>query len=340
MLIEKNRAYEGVFYVGVKSTGIFCRPTCPAKKPKKENCEFFAQAKEALLASFRPCKRCRPLSAPSSLSPEVKTLVDAIEKNPEKKWTDKDLDALSFSANTTRRQFKKQFGMTFIEYARSRRMGMAFKHIRSGEAIIDAQLESGYDSSNGFRDAFAKIMGAVPTKSTGVKLLYSAWIDTRLGAMLAIADDEALLLLEFVDRRGLEKEIERLRNKLQAAIVPERTAIILQIEEELHAYFRGDKLSFSTPIRLLGTPFQQRVWRELQQIPVGTTLSYKGLAAKLEHPTAIRAAARANGANQLAIVVPCHRVIQTDGGLGGYAGGLPRKDWLLQHEKEAKLKRT
>lgn len=166
MLVEKNSNYEGVFFVGVKTTGILCRPTCPAKKPLKENCEFFSTAKEALLASYRPCKRCEPLSNPTKLSPAVKLLVDAIEKNPEKKWTDKDFDELSISANTARRQFKKQFGMTFIEYARSRRLGLAFKHIRGGNSIINAQIESGYESGNGFRDAFSKTMGRFLTNQT------------------------------------------------------------------------------------------------------------------------------------------------------------------------------
>lgn len=159
-LIAKNSEYEGVFYVGVKTTGVFCRPTCPARKPKFEHCEFFATAQQALLASFRPCKRCRPLSHPNHVSDLVQTLVAAVETNPEKRWKDKDFQALSVDASTARRQFKKRFGMTFVEYARARRMGLAMKHIRTGKAIIDAQLSTGYESSSGFRDAFSRIMGA------------------------------------------------------------------------------------------------------------------------------------------------------------------------------------
>ncbi|MBC2130790.1 bifunctional transcriptional activator/DNA repair enzyme AdaA [Listeria innocua] len=333
MLVEKNSNYEGVFFVGVKTTGILCRPTCPAKKPLKENCEFFRTAKEALLASYRPCKRCEPLSNPTKLSPAVKLLVDAIEKNPEKKWTDKDFDELSISANTARRQFKKQFGMTFIEYARSRRLGLAFKHIRSGNSIINAQLDSGYESGNGFRDAFSKTMGDVPHKSKDITILYSAWLETKLGSMLAISDDDSLLLLEFVDRKGLETEIKKLRMRLNAAITPEKTVIIQQIEAELARYFNGELIDFKTPIRYIGSDFQQSVWNELRRIPVGETISYKSLAEKLGRPTASRAVARANGANQLSIIVPCHRVINTNGALGGYGGGLARKEWLIKHEK-------
>ncbi|WP_339169743.1 trifunctional transcriptional activator/DNA repair protein Ada/methylated-DNA--[protein]-cysteine S-methyltransferase [Paenibacillus sp. FSL H7-0943] len=338
MLVEKNSNYEGVFFVGVKTTGIMCRPTCPAKKPLKENCEFFATAKEALLASYRPCKRCQPLSNPTKMSPEVKRLVEAIESNPERKWTDKDFDELSISANTARRQFKKQFGMTFIEYARSRRLGLAFKHIRNGDSIINAQLESGYDSSNGFRDAFSRTMGTVPNHSKQIKVLYCTWIETILGSMLAISDEESLLLLEFVDRKGLENEIKRLRTRLNATILPEKVAVLHQIEEELKLYFTGELTEFTTPVRYLGSDFQQKVWNELRKIPLGQTASYKELAEKINNPSACRAVARANGTNQLSILVPCHRVINSNGELGGYGGGLARKEWLIKHESNRSLK--
>ncbi|OZQ63953.1 bifunctional transcriptional activator/DNA repair enzyme protein Ada [Paenibacillus sp. VTT E-133280] len=332
MLVEKNSNYEGVFFVGVRTTRIMCRPTCPAKKPYKENCEFFATAKEALLASYRPCKRCQPMSNPTKMSTEVKLLVEAIELNPERKWTDKDFDELSMSANTARRQFKKQFGMTFIEYARSRRLGLAFKHIRNGDSIINAQLDSGYDSSNGFRDAFSRTMGTVPNHSKQIKVLYCTWIETILGSMLAISDEECLLLLEFVDRKGLENEIKKLRTRLNATILPEKVPVLAQIEEELNLYFEGKLTEFRTPIRYIGSDFQQRVWNELRRIPVGQTVSYKELAEKINNPAACRAVARANGANQLSILVPCHRVINSNGESGGYGGGIARKEWLIHHE--------
>ncbi|MBP2622803.1 bifunctional transcriptional activator/DNA repair enzyme AdaA [Streptococcus oricebi] len=334
MLLEKNSDYEGIFYVGVKTTGIFCRPTCPARKPKKENCEFFETAKEALLASYRPCKRCRPLTSPTLLSPEVKKLVEAIERNPEKKWTDKDFDELAISANTARRQFKKQFGMTFIEYARSRRLGLAFDYIRNGKSLINAQQEIGYDSSNGFRDAFVKIMGTQPKKHQSLHLLTAKWLETELGSMIAIADEEVLYLLEFVDRRGLEKEIENLRKKFNAAIIPGTNQILTKLEDELSKYFKGQLSHFSIPLaENLGTPFQKQVWKLLREIPLGSTISYKELAIKMGNEKASRAVARANGTNQIAILIPCHRVINSNQELGGYSGGVYRKEWLLKLEK-------
>lgn len=332
-LLDKKSEYEGVFYVGVTTTGVFCRPTCPARKPRIENCEFYETAEEALLASFRPCKRCRPLSHPNQVSDLVRLLVDAVEENPEKRWTNQDFQKLSVDASTARRQFKKRFGMTFVEYARARRMGLALKQIREGHAVIDAQLSTGYESSSGFRDAFSRIMGAAPTRSGHHHILKASWLDTRLGPMIAIADEEALYLLEFVDRRGLEREVERLRLRTKSAIIPGYAGPICSIERELGAYFEGESTEFKTPLFLLGSPFQQEVWDHLLQIPPGRTSSYGEIATTMGRPTAYRAVAQANGANQLAIVIPCHRVIHTSGELGGYGGGLSRKQWLLNHEK-------
>jgi len=333
-LLGKKSEYDGVFYVGVKTTGVFCRPSCPARKPKFENCEFFETVQEALLSSFRPCKRCHPLSHPHQVSKLVATLVNAVETNPEKRWKDRDFQKLSVDASTARRQFKKRFGMTFVAYARARRMGLAIKHIREGNSIIDAQLDAGYESSSGFRDAFSQIMGTAPTLSGHQKILKTSWVDTRLGPMIAIGDDESLYLLEFADRRGLEREVERLRQRTESAILPGMTEPLHSIETELNQYFDGTLKTFKTPLVFLGSSFQKRVWEELQKIPFGETRSYAQLAITIGNPSAFRAVANANGANQFAIVVPCHRVINSNGELGGYGGGLPRKKWLLEHERQ------
>ncbi|WP_248924142.1 bifunctional transcriptional activator/DNA repair enzyme AdaA [Paenibacillus hamazuiensis] len=335
-LIDKKSEYEGIFYVGVRTTGVFCRPTCPARKPKFENCEFFETAKEALLASFRPCQRCRPLSHPGHVSELVRKLVNAVEENPEHRWTEEDFRKLCVDASTARRQFKKRFGMTFVEYARARRMGTALKHIRAGGAVIEAQLSAGYESGSGFRDAFSRIMGAAPAHLGNQQILKASWLDTRLGPMIAIADEQALYLLEFIDRRGLEREIERLRRKTKSAVIPGSTPPIDSIEKELHDYFEGKLAEFKTPVKLLGSPFQKKVWDELRKIPPGQTISYGEIASAIGNPNGYRAVAQANGANQLAIVIPCHRVINLNGTLGGYGGGISRKQWLLEHEKNGR----
>src|SRR5438445_4361373 len=162
-------------------------------------------------------------------------------------------------------------------------------------------------------------------------VLKSAWLDTPLGPMLAIANEQALYLLEFIDRRGLEREIERLRSKIKAAIIPGRTHHTDSIEHELTLYFAGTLKEFKTPVHLLGSPFQQSVWHTLITIPYGHTASYAQEAIAMGKPSASRAVANANGANQLAIIIPCHRIIHSNGDLGGYGGGIARKQWLLNH---------
>ena len=331
-LLDKNSEYDGLFYVGVKTTGVFCRPTCPARKPKFENCEFFQSAQQALLAGFQPCKRCRPLSHPQEVPEFIQQLVEAVEAQPEKRWQSADVRKLYIDPSTARRQFQRRFGMTFIEYARARRLGLAMKQIKDGAAVIDAQVNAGYGSGSGFRDAFNRILGAVPSLAGQNHILEAAWIDTKLGPMIAIAGEDKLFLLEFVDRRGLEREIERLRVKAKAAIIPGRTEPIDQIEAELHQYFAGSLAEFKTPLYMLGSDFQKLTWEALLKIPYGETRSYSEIAASIGRPSAVRAVARANGANQFAIVIPCHRVIHADGDLAGYGGGLARKRWLIDHE--------
>lgn len=163
--------------------------------------------------------------------------------------------------------------------------------------------------------------------------LFQAWLDSPLGPILAIADEEKLYLLEFEKSRGLEREIERLRHLTSSTIVQGITAPISSIESELKAYFEGSLKTFKTPIHILGSPFQKKVWQALMEIPYGQTRSYGEQAKAIKKPTACRAVAGANGANQLAIIIPCHRIIQTNGSLGGYGGGIERKQWLLDHEK-------
>lgn len=166
----------------------------------------------------------------------------------------------------------------------------------------------------------------------------AAWLDTAAGSMLAIADEEALYLLEFAGRHGLKQEVERLRQKTKSTIVLGYTQPIRSIERELNQYFEKKLRKFNTAIFFLGSPFQKQVWEELQKTPLGETRSYSDIAVAIGRPSACRAVAQATGANQLAIVIPCHRVIHANGKLGGYAGGITCKKWLIAHEKECQSK--
>jgi AraC family transcriptional regulator of adaptative response/methylated-DNA-[protein]-cysteine methyltransferase len=165
------------------------------------------------------------------------------------------------------------------------------------------------------------------------KTLFRTTITTPLEAMIAIADDKVLYVLEFLGRKNLQKEIEHLQQKTQSSIVEGTTAPIKSIEKELQDYFAGKLKIFKTPLQLFGTPFQKTVWNMLQKIPFGQTWSYEQLAMELGKPSAFRAVAHANSKNQLALIIPCHRVINKNGRLGGYGGGISNKQWLLEHEK-------
>jgi AraC family transcriptional regulator, regulatory protein of adaptative response / methylated-DNA-[protein]-cysteine methyltransferase len=331
-LLQRDPTYDGVFYVGVATTGVFCHPTCPARKPKFTNCTFHETAQEALLAGYRPCKRCQPLSHPSRVPPIVAQLVAAVEAQPEKRWRAQDVRDMYIDPSTARRLFRQRFGMTFIAYARARRMGLALQHIRKGASVIETQITTGYESGSGFRDAFTRIMGDAPARAGDGLALQAAWLDTQLGPMLAVADEDAVHMLEFVDRRGLEREVARMRKALGAAIVPGNNAPLRAIAAELEAYFAGELRQFETPLVLHGSDFQREVWRALLDVPYGETRSYLQIAEAIGNPAAVRAVGRANGANQIAIVIPCHRVIGADGSLTGYGGGMARKRWLLDHE--------
>ena len=334
-LLERDAQFDGIFFAAIKSTGIFCHATCRARKPKFENCDFYERAEEALLAGYRPCKICQPLSYPHQLPEEVRMLITAVEANPEKRWREEDFKRLGLHSATARRQFKEVYDMTFVQYARARRMGLAFKNIKDGQTVIDQQLAMGYQSSSGFNDAFSRIMGN-PVKKTTIKVLTAAFIATPIGRMLALADEEYLYLLEFENRRGLEREIERLRSRLNARIIHGTNTLLQQLEKELAAYFSGTFAGFTIPLYLSGSAFQQAVWKLLQKIPLGETATYKDLALKLGDSNKVRAVGNANGANQIAILIPCHRVIASDGSLGGYGGGKERKKYLLELEKRIK----
>ena len=333
-LIARDPAYDGHAFVGVRTTGVFCRLTCAARKPHFENTRFFATIPACLEAGFRPCLRCRPLDQAGGREPLVALLLSRMEQDPDRSWSEEDLVALQLDPSTVRRAFKRHLGMTFLDLARLRCLGRGMDRLAAGAPVIDAQLEAGYASDGGFRGAVARLVGDCPARLRSRDLLKADWIETPIGAMLAVADPHALHLLEFFDRKALPTELTRLRERTHSSISFGRTAPITQIEAELRAYFDARSATFSTSLAQPGSAFTRRVWQELAAIPPGITRSYAGLAAALGRPSAVRAVARANGANQIAIAIPCHRVIGSDGSLTGYGGGLWRKQWLIAHERK------
>jgi len=260
-LLRRDPDYDGRAFVGVTSTRVFCRLTCPARKPKLENCRFFPTAQQCMAAGFRPCKRCRPVGAEADSDPVIQKLLDQLNLDPSRRWREDDVHALGIDPSTARRAFQRHFGMTFLQFARMRLLGRAIGSLRGGGDVISAQLGAGFESGSGFRAAFGRLLGISPGSLSRRAELLADWIETPLGAMVAVADQRSLHLLEFIDRRALPRELGK--------------------------------------------------------------------------PSAVRAVARANDANQLAIVIPCHRVIGADGSLTGYGGGLWRKQRLIELEQDA-----
>jgi AraC family transcriptional regulator of adaptative response/methylated-DNA-[protein]-cysteine methyltransferase len=333
-LLARDAAYDGQAYVAVSTTGVFCRLTCPARKPKPQNCTFYRSAGACLEAGYRPCKRCHPLQPAAASDPGVAALLAALEARPAHRWSEADVTAMGYDLSTIRRSFKRQFGMTFLEMARQRRLREGFTALSGGSKVIDAQLDASFASPSAFRAAFARLLGRAPGAFSSDPLLLADWITTPLGDMVSVSSRSQLHLLEFFDRKALKGELARLEKHAKGRLGIGSTAPGEQIRAELADFFAGRSARFETPLAYHGAAFAAAGWDELRRIPPGGTRSYSGIARSLGRASATRAVARANGANQIALVIPCHRVLGADGALTGYGGGLWRKQKLLEIERQ------
>ncbi|MDP4289871.1 MAG: methylated-DNA--[protein]-cysteine S-methyltransferase [Bacteroidota bacterium] len=337
-LVDKDAAFEGTFIAAVKTTGIFCRPTCSARKPKRKNVEFFRTPREAILHGYRPCKICNPLLQSGYTPDYISEILKEINNNPSVRIKDWDLKKRGIEPSKIRRWFMKNHGITFHAYQRMYRINTAFKKIQDGDSVTAAAFDTGYGSLSGFNDSFKAVFGVSPSNSKHQVVIDLTRLETPLGPMFAGATEEGVCLLDFTDRRMLETEFKQLSKLLNATIVQGENPHFALLRQQLDEYFEGKRKSFTIPLVTPGSAFQQSVWRELQNIPYGTTRSYKQQAVALKSPESVRAVANANGMNRIAILIPCHRVIGADGSLTGYGGGLWRKKWLLDLENEYQLK--
>jgi len=359
--LASDAEYDGLFLTGVRTTGIFCRPSCSARKPRPENVEFFRSIEEALAAGYRACLRCRPMDLPGGTPEWVAGLLAEAEREPERRWRESDLLARGLNPDRVRRWFRAEYGMTFHAWQRARRLGGALAALREGQGVLHAAWDHGFESPSGFSDAVRRLTGEGPARSRDTRTVHLRRLETPLGPMLAGAVDaprggelddsgrddseraedvaSGVCLLEFTDRRMLARQLQVLQRRLRATFLPDApggSAVLDALAEELERYFAGALRSFRAPLVLAGSEFQRAVWQRLRAIPCGETLSYADLARALGQPSAVRAVARANGDNRLAILVPCHRVIGSDGQLTGYGGGLWRKQWLLDLERRGR----
>lgn len=338
-LCERDSQYDGLFFVGVRTTGVFCRTVCSARKPKLANVDFYRTVNDALSAGFRPCKKCRPLEVAGSPPGWLRPLLAEFEKDIGRRWTDDTIRQFEIEPARVRRWFKQNHGMTFHGYMRSRRLSQAMGQIQIGKPTLSAAFGCGYESKSGFNTAFKKWSGIAPSqwKKNGPPMVVNR-ILTPLGPMVAAVVDEELCLLEFADRRMLETQFKRVAKIYRRTFANAEHPIIAQTQEQISEYFDGNREQFNVPISIEGTDFQRSVWNQLLTIPCGETTSYDQIAIGIKNAKAQRAVGRANGDNRIAIVVPCHRVIRSDGAISGYGGQVWRKKWLLEHENKYRLK--
>ncbi len=330
--IERDTSFEGVFFVGVKTTGIFCRPTCPAK-PKRENIEFYHSAAEAMKNGYRPCKVCKPLEKLGNPPDSIKRLLKNMEENPSVKIKDSNLREMGLDPNQVRRWFLKNHKQTFHAYQRMYRANNAFQRLQSDQSITDVAYDSGYDSLSGFNNMFKHIIGVSPTNSRDKHIVNIERIETDMGLMIAAATDKGICMFEFADYKLIDLEFRQLSEAFKAPLVQGENPHFKTLRQQLDEYFKGLRKEFDIPLDLAGTEFQKQVWFSLQQIPYGCTTTYARQAELIGKPSSVRAVANANGKNKISIILPCHRVIGADGTLTGYGGGIWRKKKLLEFEK-------
>lgn len=273
------------------------------------------------------------MTPPDETPEEVNEMMTALQQDPYLKIRDADLRRRGIAPGRIRRWFKNHHGMTFHAYQRMLRINTAFTHIQNGAAVTTSASDRGFESLSTFSDNVRSLFGTSPSTDREKTVLTLVRFTTPIGPMFACASEKGLCLLEFTDRRMLETEFKDLRHRLNAVILPGENPHLNQVQREIQDYFSGRRKTFTVPLHAPGTAFQQSVWTALQDIPYGQTRSYKEQAVVLGKPKAVRTLASANGHNRIGIIIPCHRIIGSDGHLTGYGGGLHRKKWLLDFEK-------
>ena len=334
IILNRDISYEGIFTTAVKTTGIFCRPGCTARTPKAENVVFYNSINEAILNGYRPCKVCKPMESADETPDYITNILKELNENPFLKIKDYDLKIRGIEPNTIRRWFKIHYNMTFQAYQRMLRINTAFNKISKGESITNTAFDLGFESLSGFNSSYQNIVGKSPSQGDKKSIINIIRFTTPLGPMFGCATSNGVCLFEFTNRRMLETEFKDLTKRLKAVILPGENHHLKQLKKEISEYFEGKRKTFTVELDAPGTIFQKSVWKILQMIPYGETWSYQQQAIRLGNPNAVRAVANANGHNRIAIIIPCHRVIGKDGHLTGYGGGLERKKWLLDLERE------
>ena len=326
--LAKDRRFDGAFVTGVHSTGIYCRPSCPARPPKRENVAFYATPAEAEAAGLRACLRCRPDDVGRDEAAGAQAIA-LLRKSDEPVSLDALASATGYSPTHFQRLFKRAVGLSPAAYARALRRERAAEALSGGGRVTDAVYDAGFGAPSRFYEANEGRMGMTPSAwrdgGRGVTIRWAV-VATSLGPMLVAATDAGVCRLSFN-----EGEAE-LHARFPRALLAEGGEPFAQLLAKVVAAVEQPGDSRHIPLDVQGTAFQEAVWQELRRIPPGETRSYAEIAAAVGKPGAVRAAGSANGANNVAVLIPCHRVIRSDGSLGGYAYGLEIKRKLLERE--------
>jgi AraC family transcriptional regulator of adaptative response/methylated-DNA-[protein]-cysteine methyltransferase len=325
---RRDRRWDGRVIGAVKTTGIYCKPSCPARRPKREHVEFFANGEGARAAGYRPCLRCKPDEVGRDRE-AVSQAVKLIEQAEETPRLDEIASAVGYAPHHFQRLFTREMGVSPAAYARGLRAKRAASALKENGSVTEAIYDAGYSGPSRFYADAKDRMGMTPSAwrdgGRGETIRY-AMLDTPLGQMLVAATSKGICRLTF------DEDLAALQRRFpNANIQPADTAMASLISGVMQAIETPSAMP-DLPIDVRGTAFQEAVWRELRKIPAGETRSYADIAAAIGEPGAVRAVGTANGSNPVAVLVPCHRVIRSDGTLGGYGGGLDRKRQLLAAE--------
>ena len=326
--MRRDRGWDGRVVGAVKTTGIYCKPSCPARRPKRDHVVFYASTEEACAAGFRPCLRCKPDEVGRDRE-AVAAAVKLIEQAEEAPSLAELAAAVGYAPHHFQRIFKRDLGVSPAEYARGLRNRRTEQALKANGRVTDAVYDAGYQSPSGFYSDAKERLGMTPSAwrdgGRGETIRWTTF-DSPLGQMLIAATSKGICRLTFDDS---EDSLRRLFPN--ATLVKDVGGLKALVEGALVAIERP-LAAPDLPIDVAGTAFQEAVWRELRKIPAGETRSYAEIAAAIGQPKAVRAVGTANGDNHVAVLIPCHRVIRSDGSLGGYAGGLDRKRKLLAAE--------
>jgi AraC family transcriptional regulator of adaptative response/methylated-DNA-[protein]-cysteine methyltransferase len=332
----RDARFDGLFVYAVRSTGVYCKPSCPSRRPRREHVRFFASCVEAEAGSFRACKRCGPRAAPAS-DPSLEMVLRVcglIEARAGEGVSLEELgEASGLSPHHLQRTFKKVTGITPRQYAAACRLRQFKSKIKEGRGVTEALYESGYGSSSRLYESAARRLGMTPASyrrgGKGMNINYTV-VGSPLGRLLVAATERGVCSVQFGER---DEELEAaLADEYPAARLSRDGAGLGDFVEALLRHLDGRESRLDLPLDVRATAFQSRVWEELRRIPYGETRSYAEVARNLGQPTATRAVARACATNPAALVTPCHRVVRGDGSLSGYRWGVGRKRALLERE--------